>query len=152
MRHFRIIFGSVQTCMTVSDCVGLLFDTHAFMWLDSAVHKLSQYVIDHLNTSLETRILSTVVPWEMRIKASLGKLELRGDLKTIVQEQIQHNRLVVLPVTLEHVYALAELDTHHKDPFDRLLIAQARVEGHTIITSDPMIQRYDVPTLWQPPT
>lgn len=122
------------------------------MWLDSAADKLPQYIIDYLNASLESRILSTVVPWEMRIKASLGKLELRDDLKTIVQEQVQRNHFLVLPVTLEHVYALTDLDAYHKDPFDRLLVAQARVEGHTIITNDPMIQRYDVPTLWQPPT
>lgn len=148
MRHCLIVFGLVQMYVSVSDCVGLLFDTHAFMWLDSAAHKLPQYLIDHLNTSSESRILSTVVPWEMRIKASLGKLELRDDLKTIVQEQVKRNRFAVLPVKLEHVYALTDLDAHHKDPFDRLLIAQARVEGHTIITNDPMIQRYDVPTLW----
>lgn len=87
----------------------------------------------------------------MRIKASLRKLELRADLETIVQKQAAHNHFVVLPVKLEHVYALADLrfspqrpiDSHHKDPFDRLLIAQARVEGRIIITNDPtmMCQR-----------
>lgn len=130
--------------------MGLLFDTHTFIWLDGAAHKLPQSLIDYLNASAQSRVLSTVVPWEMQIKARLGKLELRGDLSTIVQQQVHGNHFAVLPVTLEHVYALADLAEHHKDPFDRLLIAQARVEGHTIVTNDAMIRRYDVPTLWQP--
>ena len=130
--------------------MGLLFDTHTFIWLDSAAHKLPQSLIDYLNVSTQSKVLSTVVPWEMQIKASLGKLELHDDLATIVQQQVQGNHFAILPVMLEHVYALADLAEHHKDPFDRLLVAQARVEGHTIVTNDAVIQRYDVPTLWRP--
>lgn len=126
----------------------LLLDTHAFMWLDNDAAKLPNTLIDLFKKAETSKVLSTVVPWEMRIKASLGKLELRDDLKKIVDEQVQRNHFSVLPVTLEHVYELRTLPPHHRDPFDRLLIAQARVEGCTLVTSDPKVSLYDVPILW----
>ena len=126
----------------------LLLDTHAFMWLDNDAAKLPNTLIDLFKKAETSKVLSTVVPWEMRIKASLGKLELRDDLKTIIDEQVQRNRFSVLPVTLEHVYELQALPHHHRDPFDRLLIAQARIEGCTLVTSDPKVGLYDVPVLW----
>ena len=126
----------------------LLLDTHAFIWLDSNAEKLPDTLISHLRQATTSKVLSIVVPWEMRIKASLGKLELRDGLKKIVDEQVQRNRFSVLPVTLKHVYELRLLPHHHGDPFDRLLIAQARVEGCTLVTSDPKMRLYDVPILW----
>lgn len=87
----------------------------------------------------------------MRIKASLGKLDLRDDLQKIVAEQVRVNHFSVLSVNLAHVYELAELPHHHGDPFDRLLIAQARAEGHTLVTSDAKVRAYDVPTVWDEP-
>ena len=120
------------------------------MWLDSNSAKLPTPLIERFKQ--ESKILSVVVPWEIRIKASLGKLDLRADLDKIVEEQVRRNRFGVLEVSLEHVYELDELPQHHRDPFDRLLIAQARVEGYTLVTNDTKIQAYDVPTVWDEPT
>ena len=126
----------------------LLLDTHAFIWLDNDAAKLPSTLIDRFKGVETSKVLSTVVPWEMRIKASLGKLELRDDLEKIIDEQVQRNRFSVLPITLEHVYELRVLPHHHRDPFDRLLIAQARVESCTLVTSDAKMSLYDVPVVW----
>ena len=116
------------------------------MWLDSESSKLPSSLIERFKR--ESKVLSVVVPWEIRIKASLGKLALRDDLEKIVEEQVHRNRFSVLEVRLEHVYELDELPLHHRDPFDRLLIAQARVEGYTLATNDAKVRAYDVPTVW----
>ena len=128
--------------------MNLLFDTHAFIWADTDITKLPDNLVKQLSQGSNRKILSTVVPWEMRIKASLNKLTLRSDLKQIVDEQVQRNHFEILPVTLKHVYELDALPHHHGDPFDRLLIAQARVENLILVSSDSKIRLYDVPILW----
>lgn len=85
----------------------------------------------------------------MQIKAGLGKLELRTPLSTLIDEQREKNGLSVLPVLLQHVLALEALGDYHKDPFDRLLIAQARVEGLMLVSRDDVFRHYDVPLLWE---
>lgn len=87
--------------------------------------------------------VSAASAWEMAIKAMLGKLKAPADLSSLLQA----NRFVELSITLQHAVLTGELPMHHKDPFDRLLIAQARSESLTIITRDDTIGRYDVPTL-----
>ncbi len=86
--------------------------------------------------------------WEMQIKLSIGKLKPRKALATIIAEQQQDNDLHLLPVTLEHVLTLEKLPLHHRDPFDRLLIAQAVAEQMAVITSDPQMARYPVQVIW----
>ena len=85
----------------------------------------------------------------MQIKAALGKLELRTPLSTLISEQREKNGLGVLFVSLQHVLALEKLGDYHKDPFDRLLIAQANVEGLTLVSKDEVFRHYDVPLLWE---
>lgn len=84
----------------------------------------------------------------MQIKATLGKLELRTPLSTLISEQREKNSLGVLPVSLEHVVALEQLGTHHKNPFDHLLTAQANVEGLTLVSKDDAFRHYDVSVFW----
>ena len=83
--------------------------------------------------------LSVVNGWEIQIKAQLGKLTLPKPLRVLLQEEQVTNGFRVLPVTLEHVYALDSFPLHHRDPFDRLLIAQAHQEGLTLVTHDPTV-------------
>jgi PIN domain nuclease of toxin-antitoxin system len=125
-----------------------LLDTHAFIWMDSAPAQLSQtasrIVVDPNNEIL----LSTVSVWEMVIKTQIGKLKLRDSIRTIVADQIGQNRVRLLDVHLDHVYAVQPLPLHHRDPFDRFLIAQAQLENATLLTNDPLIKQYAVPTDW----
>lgn len=88
-------------------------------------------------------LVSAVSAWEITIKTALGKLRAPGDLEA----QIRAMRLDVLDVTIPHALAVGELADHHADPFDRLLVAQARTDRLTLITRDPQIGRYDVPVL-----
>jgi PIN domain nuclease of toxin-antitoxin system len=92
--------------------------------------------------------LSVVNGWEIPIKAQLGKLTLPKPLRVLLQEEQATNGFRILPVTLEHVYALDSLPLHHRDPFDRLLIAQAYQESLILVTHDLQFSAYSVSLLW----
>lgn len=100
-----------------------------------------------LRDPANTVYLSVVSLWEIVIKAQLAKLSLRLPLTQIVGQQ-QANGLQVLPVTLPHVLAVEGLPPIHKDPFDRLLVAQAVAEGAELVSSDPVFAQYSVRVLW----
>src|SRR3972149_8144602 len=97
---------------------------------------------------IHTLLLSVASVWEMQIKHHLGKLKLSLPLPEIIEAQRRTNGIEVLPIVLEHVLALETLPDHHRDPFDRLLIAQANVEDATLISSDPMMHKYPVKLVW----
>jgi PIN domain nuclease of toxin-antitoxin system len=123
----------------------LLLDTHTIIWFTQADPQLSEAaraaIVDEQNTIL----LSAVVPWEVSIKRTLGKIALRHDDYV---ERILGAGGIELPVSIAHALQVEQLPMHHTDPFDRLLIAQARVEQSTVVTHDPKIHDYDVPVLW----
>lgn len=102
----------------------LLLDTHTFIWWDSEPAKLSPRVLALCQDRQNMLLLSVVSIWKMQIKSQLGKLRLALSLKEIVASQQQTNNIELLPITLEHVLALENLPAYHKDPFDRLLVAQ----------------------------
>lgn len=122
----------------------LLLDTHIFIWWDGEPGKLAQATLATLQDPANTLVLSVVSLWEMQIKAQLGKLQLKRPLKEIVESQQRANGVEVLPVEAAHVYALGSLPPHHKDPFDRLLIAQANAEGIVLVSVDPELRSYPV--------
>ena len=124
-----------------------LLDTHTFIWWDSDPAKLSAPVLAFLKDPANTVMLSVVSVWEMLIKLQLGKLTLGAPLGTILGQQ-QANGIQILPITLPHVLALQGLPSPHKDPFDRLLVAQANVEGATLLSADPIFAHYPVTVLW----
>ncbi len=126
----------------------LLFDTHAFMWWDGAPTNLSAQALALCQDPANTLLLSVASVWEMQIKLHLGRLKLDLPLAEIVDSQRRTNNIVVLPIALDHVLALESLPDHHKDPFDRLLIAQAIVEGASLITNDPIVQKYPAQVVW----
>jgi PIN domain nuclease of toxin-antitoxin system len=128
--------------------VKLLFDTHAFVWWDSTPTKLTENILALCDDPINTLWLSVASAWEMQIKLHLGKLKLRIPLAEIITHHRQTNHVEVLPITLDHVLALDKLPDHHKDPFDRLLLAQAIVEGATLISNDPLIKKYSAPVIW----
>jgi PIN domain nuclease of toxin-antitoxin system len=125
----------------------LLLDTHTFIWWDSDPGKLSATALSALTDSSNTVAVSVVSVLEIVIKAQLGKLPLRMPVTDIIAQQ-QANGLVVLDLKLAHVLAVEGLPSIHKDPFDRLLVAQAVTEGATLVTADPLVAQYPVQVLW----
>ena len=125
----------------------LLLDTHIFIWWADQPEKLSPAVLSALKDEANELLLSVASVWEMQIKIQLGKLKLSLPLKELVKTQQETNELTVSPVALTHVLALDVLPFHHKDPFDRLLIAQSTAEGLTIVTADSKFSAYSVKLL-----
>ena len=126
----------------------LLLDTHSFLWLLSAPSKMSKRALDVCKDPENLLVLSVASAWEIEIKQQLGKLEMDVALEDAILEQESTNALRILPVQLRHTLALRELPQHHSDPFDRILIAQARTEGLHLVTSDQKIQQYTVDICW----
>lgn len=129
--------------------MNLLLDTHSFLWWDGEPARMPARVLEMCQDRANRVLLSVASVWEMEIKLQLGKLKLRLPLATIIESQRELNGIEVLPVALSHVLELENLPAHHKDPFDRLLIAQARIEGAAVVTGDAAISKYPVEVLWQ---
>jgi PIN domain nuclease of toxin-antitoxin system len=126
----------------------LLLDTHAFIWWDSEPTKLSGQALALCRDRQNSLLLSVASVWEMQIKLQLGKLKLILPLAELIEGQQQTNHLEILPVLLTHVLALQHLPLHHRDPFDRLLIAQANIEDVVIVSNDPMFPKYTGKVMW----
>jgi PIN domain nuclease of toxin-antitoxin system len=125
----------------------LLLDTHTFIWWDSDPSRLSAPALSALRDPANETWLSVASIWEMVIKADLGKLTLRLPLASVVAQQ-QKNGLQILPVNLAHALAVVGLPSVHKDPFDRMLVAQTNVEGAELVSADQVFRQYPVRILW----
>jgi len=128
--------------------VKLLLDTHTFIWWDSEPGKLSPRALSLCQDSGNQLHLSVASLWEIQLKLHLGKLRLSTPLPDIVAAQQHANGLVLLSIEPNHTYALEDLPALHKDPFDRMLIAQARIEGLRLITHDEIVRKYPVDVEW----
>ena len=123
--------------------MNLFIDTHVLLWwLDDSL-ELSEAGRNALSDPDNLIVLSAVVVWEIRIKQALGKLEIPPSFYRVVQEQ----GFELLSITADHAYAVGDLPMHHRDPFDRMIIAQAKVEGLTVATRDTVFKKYDIPVL-----
>jgi PIN domain nuclease of toxin-antitoxin system len=123
--------------------VRLLLDTHAALWWLAADSRIGHSAARELRAENEV-LLSSVVVWEIAIKRSIGKLTAREDAAAILLERGAR----ALPVTLEHAAAVETLPLHHRDPFDRMLIAQAQLESAAIVARDGAFSAYDVQVIW----
>jgi PIN domain nuclease of toxin-antitoxin system len=126
----------------------LLLDTHVFLWWVAADPRLSRRARTAIARGENEVYLSAASGWEMAIKAGLGRLQVADDLERFVPEQMAMNGIGGLPVTFAHALRVHSLPAHHRDPFDRLLVAQAQIEGLAIVTGDPQIAQYGVRTVW----
>ncbi len=126
----------------------LLLDTHTFLWFVAGAEELSESARTTLEDADNERFLSIASVWEMAIKASLGKLTLGLPLIDLVQGGAVDNGIALLPIELSHAAAVVDAPWHHRDPFDRLLIAQARTEGLTIVGRDVVFDLYGVSRHW----
>lgn len=118
----------------------LLLDTHTFLWWLNDDAKLGSKAREALRNPKNNVYVSAATGWEISIKKALGKLEAPDDINTIVEEE----RFLQLPITLLHGEKAGQLPLHHRDPFDRMLIAQAQAEGLTIVTADRYFTNYTV--------
>lgn len=125
-----------------------LLDTHTFLWFLADDAQLSSPARDLIADGTNTIVLSVGSLWEIAIKVSLGKLTLSQPYATLIPTQLLQNSVDLLQITVNHAALLAVLPFHHRDPFDRLLIAQALVEQMPIIGTDTVFDSYGVTRLW----
>lgn len=126
----------------------LLLDSHALLWFCEGSSSLSLDAREAIEDLGNEKYVSHATAWEVAIKVSLGKLKLAVSFRDLFPGALQSNGFVALPTDFRHYYELTTLPFHHRDPFDRLLIAQARVEQLTLVSCDQSFQAYGVPLLW----
>ena len=126
----------------------MLLDTHSFLWFIEGSPRLSvatRELIAHRDTE---RFLSIATLWEMAIKISLGRLESHGDFASSIQRMLDHNHISLIGITVEVVAHTIQLPYHHRDPFDRILIAQALTHRMSIVSDDQAFDAYGVHRIW----
>ena len=126
----------------------LLLDTHAFLWWDSAPEQLSPRALSLCEDTNNLLHLSVASLWEIQIKTQIGKLKMFMSLPDLVLSQQEANNLVIVSVQARHTYALDDLPTLHRDPFDRIIVAQAKTERLCIISHDDIVRQYPVDVEW----
>jgi PIN domain nuclease of toxin-antitoxin system len=122
----------------------LLLDTNAFLWWRAASPRLPDGVRDQIGDPANNIIVSIVSCWEIAIKRGIGKLRFLEDFETVMAEE----EFNLLGIEYSHLRSLADLPLHHRDPFDRLLIAQSIAENLPVATDDKVFARYSVTTCW----
>lgn len=126
----------------------ILMDTHVFLWALTLDARLSSRALETLADPEFQFTLSVASVWEMLIKAQRGKLPFPSPAAPYLADQMRRTAISILPVELDHVLQIDKLPLHHRDPFDRILIAQAQAESLPILTGDRQFARYGVETIW----
>jgi PIN domain nuclease of toxin-antitoxin system len=126
----------------------ILIDTHTLLWFVWNHPNLSATALNHIVNPGNVLLLSTGTIWEMAIKVNIGKLTLASPFDVFVNQAIATSRLTVLPITVAHAAALTSLPLHHRDPFDRLLVAQALTENVHLLSADGVFDAYPIARLW----
>ena len=126
----------------------VLLDTHAFLWWNTDDHKLSYVARNVIADDRNELYLSVSSAWEIAIKAARGSLVLPDPPEQYVPSRLRLHRIQALAIQLRHALRVYELPMIHRDPFDRLLIAQSQLETLPILTADPEIARYNVDIIW----
>ena len=121
-----------------------LLDTQVWLWMQAAPGRLGSRARRLIEDSATTLLFSAASSWEIAIKVALGRLVLPEPLERYVPERMHTSGVVALPIEHAHALRVVVLEHHHRDPFDRLLVAQAQLEGVPLITADPIFDRYDV--------
>jgi PIN domain nuclease of toxin-antitoxin system len=125
-----------------------LLDSHAFLWFIGGDARLGERALETISDIENEVLLSIASLWEIAIKHSLGKLELAQPFPELVQRQLIANEIELLAINPKHLFTLVDLPFHHRDPFDRLIIAQAISEGIPVLSGDGEFRKYPVQTLW----
>jgi PIN domain nuclease of toxin-antitoxin system len=127
--------------------MNLLLDTHAFLWFSEDSKNLSKTAKSIIEDAENNCFVSIASFWEMAIKISLKKLKISLDFKQLLEEAKRHD-FMLLPIDFEHTAELTSMEFHHRDPFDRILIAQSKIANLTLISADEIFDSYDVKRAW----
>lgn len=125
-----------------------LLDTQCWLWMLAAPERFSETAMTLINDSQNELLLSAVSSWEIAIKSGIGKLILPIPPEEYVPDRMRSSGVIGMPIEHSHALRVAALPLHHRDPFDRLLVAQAQVEGLSLLSADRQLARYDVEILW----
>jgi PIN domain nuclease of toxin-antitoxin system len=126
----------------------LLLDTSTFLWWLTDDQRLSATARNLISDGQNELFFSAASGWEIAIKAQIGKLKLPTNLEQFIGNQLLHHAITSLPIALSHALHVYTLPVLHRDPFDRLLIAQSRLEALPILTADTQVQQYPVEVIW----
>jgi len=128
--------------------MNLLLDTHTFLWFivgDSSLSQTARSAIEDVNNN---RYLSVASLWEIAIKVSIGKFLLDEPFEILIPDQLAKNRIELLNISIAHAAMVASMPFHHRDPFDRLIAAQAKIEQFTLVSRDAAFNAYNAIRLW----
>ena len=128
--------------------MALLLDTHAYLWFIAGDERLPKRARERIADPNADLVFSVASLSEIAIKHSLGKLDLTVPFAAFVTEQIRRDDLHILPIRTAHLVEMTGLPFHHRDPFDRLIVAQAIAEDVPVMTQDPQFRRYPVEAVW----
>lgn len=126
----------------------VLLDTHAFLWFIMGDTRLSATARGLIEDADNERLVSAGSLWEIAVKVSIGKLTLTEPFEVIIPRELTQNGFQILPITVAHLTVLCGLPFHHRDPFDRLLVAQAMAEITPLVSADAILDAYSVTRLW----
>jgi PIN domain nuclease of toxin-antitoxin system len=126
-----------------------LLDTHVFLWWITDAPQLPPSIRELIADGGNELFLSAASCWEIAIKAGLGKITLPGHPDRFISDQMVSNAVQALPIEASHALHVFHLPPYHRDPFDRIIIAQAQLESMPIITSDPLFPKYKIKTIWE---
>ncbi len=125
-----------------------LLDTHTFLWWITDNPRLSSRVRKIIGDGKNELFLSAASGWEIAIKAQLGRIKIPDKPELFISEQMVANAIQGLPIQISHAVHVYNLPVHHRDPFDRMLVAQSQLEGLPILTDDLQISQYPVKVIW----
>ena len=128
--------------------MNLLLDTHTFLWFIAGDSRLSQPARSAIEDVNNNRYVSMASLWEIAIKVSVDKLKLSEPFEVLIPEQLAENRIEPLNISVDHTALIASMPFHHRDPFDRLIAAQTKVEQMTLVSVDVAFDAYGVTRLW----
>jgi len=126
----------------------VLLDTHAFLWWITDDPKLSSRAREIISNIKNELFFSAASGWEISIKVQIGRLKLPDEPQRFIHGQMRTNAIQSLPILMSHALHVSTLPDHHRDPFDRLLIAQAQLEGFPILSADPQMAKYQIEAIW----
>ncbi|MFZ2957391.1 MAG: type II toxin-antitoxin system VapC family toxin [Candidatus Ozemobacteraceae bacterium] len=128
--------------------MNLLLDTHAFLWFIDGNPKLGSQARELIEDQKNAKLVSIASFWEIGIKISIGRLSLAQPFEEMLPKQIEVNGFTLLPLRIAHIAKVISLPFHHRDPFDRILAAQSLVEELSLVSVDPLFDKYCIRRLW----
>lgn len=128
--------------------MNLLLDTHAFLWFIDGNAKLSRRARELIEDPGNAKLVSVASLWEVGLKMSLGRLDLAQPFEELIPRQMELNGFGLLPVRISHIAKVVSLPFHHRDPFDRMIVAQCAAEGLSVVSLDSVFDKYSLRRLW----